>query len=148
MSRTVWVIHWKRGEESGVYKRVYEDGMLARHVVETLMDANESADPPFVFEMLELERVRLQTSSFGFSYAQQAKLPHAHLVGEPGTALPAHLMTVRTINCLKAEQIETAEQVCCWTENQLLRLPNFGRKSLNELKEVLYSMGFSLKGRL
>lgn len=145
---TVWVIHWTRGSESGVYRYVYEDGGLATHILSTLEDANETADPPFVFELLELEKVVLQPKPVLSTYPERARLPHRHLVGEPGTPLPVQLLTVRTLNMLKMEDIETVEQLCCWPENQLLRLPNFGRKSLNELKEVLHSMGFSLKGQI
>ncbi len=52
--------------------------------------------------------------------------------------------TIRTENCLKAEGIETVEQLCSWSETGLLKTPNLGRKSLNEIKEVLGSRGLAL----
>jgi hypothetical protein len=154
MRTTVWVIHWTRGRESGVYKRVYEDGELARHVLETLEDSNESGETPFNFKLLELEKVVLRTptkpepmpeKNYGWP---RPTGPHAHLVGQPGTPLPLDLFLVRTSNCLKSEYIETIEQLCCWTERELLTIPNLGRKSVNEVKEVLFSLGFKLKGQL
>jgi DNA-directed RNA polymerase alpha subunit len=50
--------------------------------------------------------------------------------------------TVRTINCLENEGIEYLDQLQDLSEGDMLRTPNFGRKSLNELKEEMakYSM--------
>ena len=53
---------------------------------------------------------------------------------------------VRLRNCLMNAGIRTVnELVESWDERRLLKLPNFGRKSLNELKERLIAMGLSLK---
>ncbi len=46
-------------------------------------------------------------------------------------------LTVRSANCLKAEQIYYIGDLVQKTEQELLRTPNLGRKSLNEIKEVL-----------
>ncbi len=46
-------------------------------------------------------------------------------------------LTVRSANCLKAENIYSIGDLIKRTENELLRMPNLGRKSLNEIKEVL-----------
>lgn len=54
-------------------------------------------------------------------------------------------LTVRSWNCLNVENIKTVGQLCGLTENELLKLPNFGRKSLKEIKEVLTKLGVSLK---
>ena len=53
-------------------------------------------------------------------------------------------LTVRSANCLKAENIYYIGDLIQRTENELLKTPNLGRKSLNEIKEVLVSRGFSL----
>ena len=54
-------------------------------------------------------------------------------------------MTVRTFNVLKNGNIKTVQQLIEKKEHELLRLPNFGRKSLNELKEVLSRQGLKLE---
>jgi len=53
-------------------------------------------------------------------------------------------LTVRSANCLKAENIYYIGDLIQRTENELLKTPNLGRKSLNEIKEVLVSRGLSL----
>ena len=53
-------------------------------------------------------------------------------------------LTVRSANCLKAEKIYYIGDLIQRTENELLKTPNLGRKSLNEIKEVLVSRGLSL----
>ena len=57
-------------------------------------------------------------------------------------------LTVRSANCLKAENIFYIGDLIQRTENELLKTPNLGRKSLNELKEVLASRGLTLGMRL
>lgn len=53
-------------------------------------------------------------------------------------------LTVRSANCLKAENIYYIGDLVMRTENDLLKTPNLGRKSLNEIKEVLASRGLTL----
>ena len=53
-------------------------------------------------------------------------------------------LTVRSANCLKAEDIFYIGDLIQRTENELLKTPNLGRKSLNEIKEVLASRGLTL----
>ena len=57
-------------------------------------------------------------------------------------------LTVRSANCLKAENIYYSGDLIQRTENELLKTPNLGRKSLNEIKEVLASRGLTLGMRL
>jgi DNA-directed RNA polymerase subunit alpha len=57
-------------------------------------------------------------------------------------------LTVRSANCLKAENIFYIGDLIQRTENELLKTPNLGRKSLNEIKEVLASRGLTLGMRL
>lgn len=54
-------------------------------------------------------------------------------------------MTARTTNCLKNEGLKTLGDVSQYTENELRHIPNFGRKSLYEVKEILLFNGLSLK---
>ncbi len=53
-------------------------------------------------------------------------------------------LSVRSANCLKNENIVYIGDLVQKTESELLRTPNFGRKSLNEIKEVLLEMGVEL----
>ncbi|MCG6887363.1 MAG: DNA-directed RNA polymerase subunit alpha [Proteobacteria bacterium] len=57
-------------------------------------------------------------------------------------------LTVRSANCLKAEQIFYIGDLIQRTEVELLKTPNLGRKSLTEIKDVLASRGLSLGMRL
>ena len=76
-----------------------------------------------------------------------------------GTSTPSHdpillrpvdelELTVRSANCLKAENIYYIGDLIQRTETELLKTPNLGRKSLNEIKEVLASRGLTLGARL
>ncbi|WP_425459640.1 DNA-directed RNA polymerase subunit alpha [Hankyongella ginsenosidimutans] len=53
-------------------------------------------------------------------------------------------LSVRSANCLKNDNIIYIGDLVQKTEAEMLRTPNFGRKSLNEIKEVLQSMGLRL----
>jgi DNA-directed RNA polymerase subunit alpha len=53
-------------------------------------------------------------------------------------------LSVRSANCLKNDNIIYIGDLVGKTEAEMLRTPNFGRKSLNEIKEVLSSMGLRL----
>ena len=57
-------------------------------------------------------------------------------------------LTVRSANCLKAENIYYIGDLIQRPENELLKTPNLGRKSLNEIKEVLASRGLTLGMKL
>ena len=53
-------------------------------------------------------------------------------------------LSVRSANCLKNDNIVYIGDLILKTESEMLRTPNFGRKSLNEIKEVLTAMGLHL----
>jgi DNA-directed RNA polymerase subunit alpha len=71
-------------------------------------------------------------------------------------ATPAELMrsvdelelTLRSNNCLRAEKLHLIGDLIRCTENELLKTPNLGRKSLNEIKDALASRGLVLGTRL
>ena len=75
---------------------------------------------------------------------------------EPTTAVNEHLdrsveeleLSVRSYNCLKNANIRTLRELVQKTEGDMLKTKNFGRKSLNEIKDILGTMGLSLGMRL
>jgi DNA-directed RNA polymerase subunit alpha len=98
-----------------------------------------------------------------FDDSQIRAVPSAGMVGTPGVAAPEGQaadtnqlnryllkkvdeleLSVRSANCLKNDNIIYIGDLVQKTEAEMLRTPNFGRKSLNEIKEVLASMGLRL----
>lgn len=57
-------------------------------------------------------------------------------------------LSVRSYNCLKNANIRTIRELVQKTEGEMLKTKNFGRKSLNEIKEILTTMGLGLGMRL
>ena len=55
-------------------------------------------------------------------------------------------LTVRTVNCLRAEKINTIGELVEWSAYKLIRTPNLGAKSLKEIENALRQLGLSLKG--
>ncbi len=53
-------------------------------------------------------------------------------------------LSVRSMNCLKSDDVFRVGDLVQRNEQEMLRTPNFGRKSLNEIKEVLENMGLEL----
>jgi DNA-directed RNA polymerase subunit alpha len=64
-----------------------------------------------------------------------------HILGQPIDHLD---LSVRSMNCLKSDDIFRVGDLVLRSEQEMLRTPNFGRKSLNEIKEVLENMGLGL----
>ena len=57
-------------------------------------------------------------------------------------------LSVRSYNCLKNANIRTIRELVQKTEAEMLKTKNFGRKSLNEIKEILQTMGLGLGMRV
>jgi DNA-directed RNA polymerase subunit alpha len=57
-------------------------------------------------------------------------------------------LSVRSYNCLKNANIRTLRELVEKTEGDMLKTKNFGRKSLNEIKDILATMGLSLGMRI
>jgi len=82
--------------------------------------------------------------------------PLEGLGDQPSSLLNEHLdksveeleLSVRSYNCLKNANIRTIRELVQKTEGEMLKTKNFGRKSLNEIKEILTTMGLSLGMRL
>ena len=56
-------------------------------------------------------------------------------------------LTVRTERCLKADEVYTISQLLNCTKDRILKTPNMGRKSVNEIIENLATHGLKLKGQ-
>ena len=56
-------------------------------------------------------------------------------------------LTVRPYNCLKRASINTIEDLCKKTEDDLMRVKNLGRRSVNEIIEKLTTLGYSLRNK-
>jgi DNA-directed RNA polymerase subunit alpha len=57
-------------------------------------------------------------------------------------------LSVRAANCLKNANIKTIADLVQKSEGEMLRTKNFGKKSLNEIKEILSEMGLSLGSKV
>jgi hypothetical protein len=72
--------------------------------------------------------------------------------GRPTLRLPLSLaireleLSVRSYNCLKAASIETLRELLTWTPERLTAFPNFGRKSMDEITNLLRRFGYSFFG--
>jgi DNA-directed RNA polymerase alpha subunit len=55
-------------------------------------------------------------------------------------------LSTRTLTCLREGRIETIEDLVNSTENALMRIPGMGRRSINEIKEILEMRGLALRG--
>ena len=83
---------------------------------------------------------------------EMKEVEHDAAYEETQAELNAHLsrsvneleLSVRAANCLKNANIKTIEDLVQKTEMEMLKTKNFGKKSLNEIKEVLAEMGLSL----
>ena len=57
-------------------------------------------------------------------------------------------LSARAANCLKAAKISTVGQLVAYAEGEMLKFQNFGKKSLDEIKAILETMGLSLGMRI
>lgn len=88
----------------------------------------------------------------GFEEEDYEELETPYDAGGEGVALGENLLksvdelelSVRAANCLKKANIKYIGELVQKTENEMLKTKNFGRKSLNEIKEVLTEMGLHL----
>jgi DNA-directed RNA polymerase subunit alpha len=83
------------------------------------------------------------TESVGGDGAQP-EMPLAH--GMENFPIEELELGVRSYNCLKRVGIETIGDLVTKTENELAAIPNFGKKSVEEVKETLAAHGLTLRG--
>ena len=56
-------------------------------------------------------------------------------------------ISTRTLEGISAEGISTVQELLEWDENRILRTPNLGRKSVNEIKDALAAQGLCLRAK-
>jgi DNA-directed RNA polymerase subunit alpha len=85
-------------------------------------------------------------ASLGSAPASTPVAPHASTTVDAVLDRPLDSigLSVRALNCLQAESITTLRHLTHQTETDLLKTPNLGRKSLNEITAVLRALGLSL----
>jgi len=144
----VWTITWRwsDGSGSGIVPFGFTDKMVAELAVRVLQQEGskvyELADMTLV-DTLGILPKPLATVGETEIYVGR-EVPH---YGVEGTIpLDPNVLTRRVVNALNAEGITRLEHAACWSQWQLLRVPNLGRKSVNELREYLHSKGLKLKG--
>lgn len=99
----------------------------------------------FNYDFSLSEWIELQEIPQSLEYVKQQSLQRNELEEElKSTPIETLEYTVRTSNCLKAEGIETVYDLIQWTEVELLKTPNLGKKSLTEIKDKLANRGLSL----
>jgi DNA-directed RNA polymerase subunit alpha len=93
-----------------------------------------------IFTDIDTAELSLRTDGAG---AEQAA-PSAH--GMDNILIEKLELGVRSYNCLKRVGIETIGDLVSKSENELAAIPNFGKKSIEEVKETLATHGLTLKG--
>jgi DNA-directed RNA polymerase subunit alpha len=90
------------------------------------------------------------------NFEEEAEEPEVVTIAPSVSPINEHLdksvdeleLSVRSYNCLKNANIKTIRDLVVRSENEMLKTKNFGRKSLNEIKDILVSMGLSLGMKL
>jgi len=97
-----------------------------------------------------MDQIRVFAELEGGAVAECGMPMHASAQIDPVLMRPVDdlELTVRSANCLKAENIYYIGDLIQRTENELLKTPNLGRKSLTEIKEVLAARGLTLGMKL
>ena len=120
----IWIITRRHEDNSGerVLNTAYTDQPVAEHVMQLLKDTT-----PMLYEIKEL-------SILGTSAAPVKTTPIETLN-----------LTVRTEHVLKSDDIFTIERLMQLSANTLLKIPNMGRKSLNEIQNKLRALNLELR---
>src|SRR4029078_10851137 len=79
---------------------------------------------------------------------EPAEIRHDAVVEHLNKSVDELELSVRSYNCLKNANIRTIGELVTKNEAEMLKTKNFGRKSLNEIKEILSSMGLGLGMKL
>jgi DNA-directed RNA polymerase alpha subunit len=108
-----------------------------------------------LLDQLAMEILRIAPHTFERSYEIAGQmLERRRKIIDEWASRDAHVedvesleLTARSDKCLAANEIFTINQLLKCTENDLLKMPNLGRRSLNEIKDRLAERGLKLKGQ-
>lgn len=120
----IWIITQRHEDNSGerVLDTAYTDQPVAEHIMQLLKDTT-----PMLYEIKEL-------SILGTSAAPVKTTP-----------IEVLNLTMRTEHALKADNIFTVERLMQLPANTLLKIPNLGRRSLDEIRDSLRVMNLELR---
>ena len=109
-----------------------------------------------LLDQLAIEILRIAPHSFVKAYDLAGEMieRRGHILDQwtlrdanTGGVIASLGLSVRSAKCLEADEIYTIGQLVYYTENDLLKTPNLGRRSLNEIKEKLAERGLKLRGQ-
>lgn len=146
----IWTITWRwsDGSGSGIVPFGFTDKKVAELAIQVLQQEGvklyELADMDLVDTLGILPEPLAKAGKTEVYLNRQ--VPHYGVEGK--TPFDHGVLTLRLLNALRAEDITRVEHVVCWSERDLLKVPNLGRKSVSELKEYLHSKGLKLKGEV
>ena len=109
---------------------------ISKGYVRNIEDFVRVGDTVFV-KILELDEEELRAADED----ETAKLEYPSILLKKIEDLE---LSVRSMNCLRGENITYLGDLVHKTESEMLKTPNFGRKSLNEIKAILSNLGLSL----
>jgi DNA-directed RNA polymerase subunit alpha len=79
------------------------------------------------------------------NFTQEEKPPAAAPASEWDIPVETLNLSVRSFNCLKRAGISKISELLDMTEDEIIKMRNFGKKSLDEIKQVLEERGLSLR---
>ena len=97
-----------------------------------------------VFAQQEIQAPQLEPVEGEEGVVEQVAVPRGPLDPRLDKNIDELELSVRAYNCLKAANLKTIRELIIFKEDELLKFRNFGKKSLNEIKEILEKMELSL----
>jgi len=100
------------------------------------------------FKNLPFTPIEGEKTNTGYLYKKKVKVIEVNAVNGEERSVNELELSVRSMDCLQYNNILTLDDLVQKTAEELLRTPNFGRKSLREIIEVLKSCGLELNSRI
>jgi DNA-directed RNA polymerase subunit alpha len=123
----------------------YDRLVLEVHTDGSVRPEDAVAQAARIFQQQLAIFVNFEEEPSGVAREEGRELPHNENLYRPVDDLE---LSVRSANCLQNADIKYIGELVQRTEQEMLKTKNFGRKSLNEIKEFLHEMGLSLGMRL